>query len=280
MEEYARAKARLFSQAKRSFLNADDKYCDIMMQNCTNNYLCSTRSVKSDFTTRDIRFMGMSGSSYTVFTKNSAFKIDLLIPGEFSVMNSLQASACAYTDGIDQRIIRYALKSFRGVRGRLERILLPTNEFSVYIDFAHTPDALKNVLKTVRSLIGRDQRLILLFGCGGDRDKSKRSIMGRIASEMSDFVVITSDNSRSENTSDIISSILSDFDPDCPHTVIEDRKEAIEFCISNAISGDVIILAGKGHEEYQILNDGKHYFNEKKIVIDAVRREIKGRDTI
>lgn len=279
MEEYAKAKSKLFLQTKRAFINADDKYSDMML-NCENeNYLCSIRGQEADFIAKDVRQKGMHGSSYTVYTNNSAFKIEITLPGEFSIMNSLQAAACAYADGIHQRTIRYALKSFRGVKGRLERIQLPTNEFSVYIDFAHTPDALKSLLKTVRSFISHDQRLILLFGCGGDRDKSKRMAMGKIASELSDFVVITSDNSRSERTEDIISMILSGFDADCPHAIIEDRKQAIEFCISNAIHGDVIILAGKGHEEYQITRDGTRPFNERSIVLDAVKHNIHGRDT-
>ena len=277
MEDYAMAKSRLFAQSKRSFINADDKYCDFMINDHSDNYFCTAKGGKSDFSAKDIRMNGANGSSYILYTENSAFKIELSIPGEFSIMNSLQAAACAYADGIPVRTIRYALKGFRGVKGRLERIQLPTNEFSVYIDFAHTPEALKSLLKAVRSFIKRDQRLILLFGCGGDRDKSKRATMGKIASELSDFVVITSDNSRSERTEDIISMILSEFDTECPHVVIEDRKEAIEFCISNAIHGDVIILAGKGHEEYQILNDGKHAFSEKHIVIDAVKRNLNGR---
>ncbi len=280
MEEYAKAKSKLFSQTKRAFINVDDKYWDMMFKSENDNYLCSMKSGGNDFSAKDIRQKGIHGSTFTVYTDNSAFKIDISLPGEFSVMNSLQAAACAYTDGIPQRTIRYALKSFRGVKGRLERIQLPTNEFSVYIDFAHTPDALKSLLKTVRSFLRDDQRLILMFGCGGDRDKSKRGAMGKIASELSDFVVITSDNSRSERTEDIISMILSGFDADCPHAVIEDRKQAIEFCISNAVHGDVIILAGKGHEEYQITKDGTRPFNERSIVLDAVKRNIHGRDAI
>ena len=280
MEEYGRAKAKLFLQSKRSFLNADDRYSDIMHNPASETYFCSIGGTKYDFSAKDIKHRGANGSSYTVYTENSAFKIDLSIPGDFSIMNSLEASACAYVDGISARTIRYALKSFHSVKGRLERVLLPTNEYSVYIDFAHTPDALKNLLKAVRSFMNNDQRLILLFGCGGDRDKSKRAVMGKVASELSDFVIITSDNSRSENTEDIISMILSGFDNDCPHAVIENRKEAIEFCISNAIKGDVIILAGKGHEEYQILGNVKYDFNEKEIVLEAVKRNLNGRGTI
>jgi UDP-N-acetylmuramoyl-L-alanyl-D-glutamate--2,6-diaminopimelate ligase len=199
------------------------------------------------------------------------------MPGDFSVMNTLQAATCGYLDGISQRIIRQAIKNLSRVKGRLERVHLPTNEFSVYIDFAHTPDALIKLLSTVRSFMTREQRLVLVFGCGGDRDKHKRPIMGGIASSYADFVIITSDNSRSERTEDIISDILSGFDYECPHTVIEDRAAAIGFAVSHALTNDVIVLAGKGHEQYQILSDGTHPFDESAIVLSSIKDNMKNR---
>ena len=190
-------------------------------------------------------------------------------------MHTLEAAAAAFTDGISQDVIRGALCRFRGVKGRLERIQLPTNDFSVYIDFAHTPDALENLLNTVRGFLKANERLVLLFGCGGDRDKGKRPLMGEIASRLADYVIITSDNSRSELPSAIISDILSGVDAHCSHTVIENRRAAIEYAIHSAQSGDVILLAGKGHEEYEIRADGLHPFSEREIVMEETKKHLQ-----
>jgi UDP-N-acetylmuramoyl-L-alanyl-D-glutamate--2,6-diaminopimelate ligase len=121
------------------------------------------------------------------------------------------------------------------------------------------------------------QRLVLLFGCGGDRDKTKRPLMGSIASHMADFVIVTADNSRSERTSDILSDIMAGFDGSASHTVIENRKEAITFAISSALPGDVILLCGKGHEEYEIMPDGTHPFSEREIVQAAAARHLRSK---
>jgi UDP-N-acetylmuramyl tripeptide synthase len=145
-------------------------------------------------------------------------------------------------------------------------------EFSVYVDYAHTPDALENLLRTVRSFARRGQRIVLLFGCGGDRDKYKRAIMGRVATSMADFVIVTSDNSRSERPIDIISDIVAGIDYDGHYTVIEDRRDAIEYAIKNAHRGDIILLAGKGHEVYEIDSSGRKPFSEKEIVREFVSK--------
>ena len=159
----------------------------------------------------------------------------------------------------------------------MERIPLPTSDYAVYIDFAHTPDALEKVLRAVRGFMKPGQRLVLVFGCGGDRDKSKRPLMGRAATRLADFVIVTSDNSRSERPSDILFDILAGCDGPAPHVVIENRREAIAFAVSSAQTGDVILLCGKGHEEYEILADGKHPFSERDIVLDACRTVLRAR---
>ncbi|MEE0969581.1 MAG: cyanophycin synthetase, partial [Clostridia bacterium] len=157
----------------------------------------------------------------------------------------------------------------------LERVKLgPGAKFSVFIDYAHTPDALQNLLETARDFRKTGERIVLLFGCGGDRDRSKRAVMGRIASRLADFVVVTSDNSRSEEPSDIISDIMVGFDYNArTHAVvIEDRAQAIDYVIRNALTGDMILLAGKGHEEYEINRSGKHPFSERELVKEAARK--------
>ena len=277
MEDYARAKARLFPRSRRSFINTDSEYASVMIAAAVNPILCSALKGDADVSARNIRLNGSQGVSYDTFIGNGAFRIESPMPGAHTVMNTLEAAACAYYDGISHRTIRYAIKNLRSVKGRLERLPLPTSDYAVYVDFAHTPDALKALLTTVRSFMKDGQRLVLLFGCGGDRDRTKRPIMGSIASSLSDFVIITSDNCRTEPCSSIIADILSGFDHDCPHTVIEDRRLAIEFAVSNALDGDVIVLAGKGHEEYQITNNGTLPFSERQIVLDTVRQCMKGR---
>lgn len=166
-------------------------------------------------------------------------------------------------------MIRSALEVFPGVRGRMERILLPGAPFAVFLDYAHTPDALERLLTSVRGFRRAGQRIVLLFGCGGDRDRSKRAPMGRIASELADLVIVTADNSRSEPPARIFSEILSGIDPARPHLLIGDRRRAIFHAIATARAGDLLVLAGKGHEDYEIRADGKHPFAERAIVAEA-----------
>ena len=162
---------------------------------------------------------------------------------------------------------------FRGVPGRMERVELPDTDipFTVFIDFAHTPDALENLLRSVHDFRRKDRRIVLVFGCGGDRDPSKRKVMARIASRMADSLVITSDNSRSENPADIISDILLGVDKESEFAVVPDRAEAIRYAVRHARSGDIILLAGKGHENYEIDRRGKHPFCERDIAVKAAQ---------
>ena len=166
-----------------------------------------------------------------------------------------------------------------GVSGRMERVdLCESQDISVFIDYAHTPDALEKLLRNVRKIQPKDSRTVIVFGCGGDRDKGKRKIMGQIASRLADLVVITSDNSRSEPPELIIKDILKGIDKEKEFAVIESRREAIFAAIvCYARENDTVILAGKGHELYEITADGKHFFDERLIAIEALRRrnEIK-----
>ncbi|HAZ37061.1 MAG TPA: UDP-N-acetylmuramoyl-L-alanyl-D-glutamate--2,6-diaminopimelate ligase, partial [Clostridiaceae bacterium] len=163
------------------------------------------------------------------------------------------------------------LKKLKNVIGRSEKII-SSSGFTILIDFAHTPNEIKNILKTAREYT--KNKLVIVFGCGGDRDKAKRPIMGKIAGELSDFCVVTSDNPRSEQPEAIIDDILVGVkQTNAPYVVIPDRKSAIKYAIDNAESGDVIVLAGKGHEKYQILNDKTIPFDEREIVEEILRRE-------
>ena len=192
-------------------------------------------------------------------------------------MNVIQSCACAIELGIDKNTVKRSFKALQNVKGRLEKAeAFKGRGFAVYIDYAHTPDALSKLLDTAQSFKDGDQRVVLLFGCGGDREKQKRKIMGKIAVNQADFVIITSDNPRSEDPIEIINDILLGVGENKNFTVIPDRREAIEFAIANAKDGDIILLAGKGHEKYEINSRGVFPFDEREILknIEMRRNEI------
>ncbi|MBQ8207107.1 MAG: UDP-N-acetylmuramoyl-L-alanyl-D-glutamate--2,6-diaminopimelate ligase [Clostridia bacterium] len=280
MENYLESKKKLFSMTDIAIINGDDAYGARIAEaaekgGCRNIRICSAdENFRGDYSAMNVTSLGTDGVEYILSSVCSVFKIRSPIPGRFTVMNTLEAAATALLLGIDCRNIQDALRHMGGIDGRFERVRLCAGaEFSVFIDYAHTPDALENLLKTARGFRREGQRIVLLFGCGGDRDKSKRSTMGRIASVLADFVIITSDNSRSEDPSDIISDITVGFDFTRAHAVIiENREEAIYYAIKNALKGDIILFAGKGHEEYEIDRSGKHPFSEKKIAREAAER--------
>lgn len=188
--------------------------------------------------------------------------------GAHNAYNLLAIYTTAMVLGADRDEALIALSSLRPAPGRLENMKGP-RDISVIIDYAHTPDALENVLKTVRE-IASDRQLICLFGCGGDRDKTKRPEMGNIAQKLADRIIVTSDNSRSEKTSDIMADIKSGMDTAgrAKSLFIEDREEAIRTAIMLADQGSVILLAGKGHETYQITGTEKRHFDEREIVTE------------
>ncbi len=274
MEEYYKAKKSLFDKCKNCIINIDDRYGRRLFEEIeTARYGVTCEGRAADYNACDIRCHGENGMEYRLASGRMRLRIKTKIPGAVTVMNTMQAAAVCNLLGISAREIKDSILMIEGVRGRLERLKLSGKaNFSVYIDYAHTPDALENLLRTAKMFVKHGQRIILLFGCGGDREKPKRAMMGRIASSMADFFVITSDNSRSESPSDIISDIISGVGDDGHYTVIEDRERAIEYVIKNARAGDVILLAGKGHEEYFIDKNGRHEFSERGIVERYVER--------
>ena len=277
MEDYAEAKAKLFRVAKRSIINGDDERSSFMESASPGRvykYSVKTRGEINDFCAEGVINNGLRGINYTLRSKNTIMKLSSPIPGDFTVYNTLCVSACALLHGISPSVICNALSGETGVDGRMEKVRIDEKvDFSVFIDYAHTPDALENLLRSVNRFKSAGQRTVLLFGCGGDRDKTKRPVMGRIAGELADLVIVTSDNSRSENADNIISDIINGAsEKSCLFERITDRRAAIEFAIKNARSGDVILLAGKGHEKYEIDSNGKREFDEKRIVAELVRK--------
>lgn len=273
MENYFSAKARLFSMCKRAIINLDDAYGKRLRETASCSVLtCSAKGEAADFSAEEILDLGAEGMSYSLRSRNVLATVHTPIPGRFTVMNTLEAAACALSEGIPPSVVISALGALCGVDGRMERVRLgiPCG-FSVFIDYAHTPDALRNLLLSADGFRQKGQRIVVLFGCGGDRDKGKRPVMGRIASELADFSVVTSDNSRSEDPLTIISEICRGMDAD-KYVAIPSREEAIDWVIRTAKGGDVILLAGKGHEAYEIDKGGKRPFDEREIVRAAVAR--------
>ena len=268
MENYKKAKAKLFKMCKTGILNADDEASkDIINLSTSKNYLYGIKS-EVDFKADNIKYLGVNGIEYDLIAvnKNKTCKISSPMAGGFYVYNTLAAASAGYILGIDGEIISEALKKVK-IRGRMEKLDTDT-PYSIFIDYAHTPDALENVLKSIRTFA--EGRLISLFGCGGDRDKTKRPLMGRIASENSDFCIITSDNSRTEEPMNIIRDIISGLTND-RNKIIIDRQEAIKYAINIAQPGDVILLAGKGHEDYINEKGSVRHFSEREVVDEILK---------
>lgn len=273
MNSYFAAKAHLFSMCDRAVINADDKYGVRIEKASAGSEIavCSCEKKDADFFASDVVFSGSNGVGYTLVSGEASFPVTVPIPGYFTVINSLEAAACALCGGISPRIIASALSEFGGVPGRMESVPIPRElGFSVFIDYAHTPDAMENLLRSARGFAETGQRIVILFGCGGDRDRSKRKEMAHIASRLADSVIVTSDNSRSEDPMQIISDIMRGIDKEKEYAVIPERKKAIEYAVRNARRGDIILLAGKGHEAYEIDGTGRHPFDEKQTVTQAL----------
>ena len=268
MEEYAAAKRRLFSQCREGWINLDDARAAFMSEGAR----CPLRTYSAerndaDLTAKDIR-LSASGVRFAAVSGEDLALTKLSIPGIFSVYNALSVLAACLSLGIGLSDCAAALSTAHGVKGRMETV--PTDgDYSVIIDYSHKPDALEKALKTLRPVTRG--RLIVLFGCGGDRDRAKRPIMGAIAAANSDLCIVTSDNPRTEEPEEIIREILAGIDKRKNTVrVICDREEAIRWAIMNARSGDVIILAGKGHEDYQVVGHEKRHLDEREIVAAAL----------
>lgn len=262
-ENYREAKSKLFKMCKKGIINIDDissKYiasvatCDIITFGIDNN---------ADFKAENIK-LSAQGVNFDIKIDNQITSFFVPIPGKFNIYNSLCAIAACYILGIDVNTIKESIKNIKGVAGRCQNIH-SNKEFDIIVDYAHTPDGLQNIITTVREFV--KGKLYIVFGCGGDRDRAKRAIMGEIAGNLCDFCIITSDNPRSENPQTIISDIEQGIiKTNCEYIKIEDRKEAIKYALDKAQKSDIIIIAGKGHENYQIFKDKTIHFDDVEIV--------------
>ncbi len=264
MESYCDAKALLFRQSDAGVYNCDDVWANRLIENAA----CPMTSIgegKADIAAENIR-LDAEGIAFDAVTGSERVSVSVGIPGGFMVYNTLGVMAAARAIGISLEESAEVLKTTEHVKGRVE--VVPTDtDYTILIDYAHTPDALENVLNAVRGFA--KGRVIALFGCGGDRDKTKRPIMGAIAARLADFVVVTSDNPRTESPSAIIADVVDGMiGTETPYVVMESRIEAIRIAMDHAEAGDVIVLAGKGHETYQVIGREKHHLDEREVVAE------------
>lgn len=268
MEAYGAAKAKLFGMLPadgRAILNLDDPSADRFIQ-------ASTAPVLTYATTRgadvwpDALELHAGGSRFELVTPGGRVPVSLRLPGLFNVSNALAAAGAALALGVDLASIARGLAALAGVPGRLEVVTPSEHPFTVLVDYAHTPDGLENVLTTARRFtVGR---LLVVFGCGGDRDASKRPEMGRIASELADRVFLTSDNPRSEDPKAILEAVASGMTGD--FICLESRHEAIHAAIQAARPQDVVVIAGKGHETTQIIGTETLAFDDREVARQAL----------
>lgn len=268
MENYYLAKKELFYISKTAIINCDDEYGRRYISEVTCPVKTYSVGGTADFVADDV-LLSASGVKYVYSDGKRKRNVRFGMPGLFNVSNSLAVIACCETLGFDVDQVIKALAGQGGVRGRAE--IVPTHrDFTVICDYAHTPDALANVLKAIKE--SSTGKVKCLFGCGGNRDATKRPLMAAAAADNSDFLIVTSDNPRNEDPEEIIKDILVGLEgKDTPYVKICDRREAIHWAIKNAEKDDIIVLAGKGHEDYQILAGGvKIHFDEREVVAEAL----------
>lgn len=270
-ENYFKAKAKLFDISKNSIINVDDQYGERLINEVklknTSKVTAYSIEKASDLKGENID-LEATGMIFDLKVGGEVKKISLSIPGRYNVYNALGCIGAALNEGVNIDVIIKAL-SMVTVPGRCENLTLGMDsKFQVIRDYSHTPDSLKNILENLRELT--TGRLICIFGCGGDRDKTKRPIMGEIGAELSDIAIITSDNPRSEEPAEILKDIVAGVKKD-NYRVIENRREAIKEALLMAQEGDVIVIAGKGHETYQILKNETIDFDEKEVVLELMK---------
>lgn len=268
MEDYYQAKKLLFDVCDTAVCNIDDEYGRRLYSEITCEKLTFSVKESAAYYADGIKIKP-TGSSFWLCRGSKSRLIKTPVPGLFNVSNITAAIAVCDKAGIPADKVIEAIAAYKGVKGRCE--VIPTGrDFTVICDYAHTPDALVNILRSVREYTGN--RLICLFGCGGNRDSSKRPKMAASAAEYADRLIVTSDNPRNEAPIDIINDILVGLEgKDVPYDVVADRREAIYHALKIAEKGDVIVLAGKGHEEYQIIGSEKKHFDEREVVAEGLK---------
>lgn len=267
MEAYCDAKAILFQNCDVGVCNADDPWTERLLHQATcRRLLYGCKSADADLRAEEIS-LAADHVAFAAVTKDAQVPVRVNIPGGFMVYNTLGVLGAAMALGIPLEQSAQVLARVPHVKGRVEVVPTPGKDYTILIDYAHSPDGLENVLTSVKGFA--KGRTVAVFGCGGDRDKTKRPKMGAIAARIADFVVVTSDNPRTEEPAAIIADILPGLaGTQTPYEVIENRVEAIHYCMDHAQPGDVIVLCGKGHETYQEIQHVKHHLDEREIVAE------------
>lgn len=268
MEDYFAAKKKLFSMGKFNVVNIHDPYGKRLAEELSPNVVTFALDGGADFSAEEIVCTPKS-VSFRILHDDVSSKISFAIPGLYSVENAMTASAVCFTLGVSMESIVKALSMMKGVRGRSE-ILYHDEMITVIGDYAHTPDAIENVLSTIGECA--EGRLVAVFGCGGDRDKTKRPLMAEACEKFADLTIVTSDNPRSEDPEAIIADILPGFSENANYITIVDRKEAIAYAMEQAMPKDTVVLLGKGHETYQVLKDETIHFDEREVVAEIADR--------
>ncbi|MTI66574.1 MAG: UDP-N-acetylmuramoyl-L-alanyl-D-glutamate--2,6-diaminopimelate ligase [Firmicutes bacterium] len=274
IDNYLEAKIKLFYKTKNcNVINIDDPYGERIINEIKElKTKLLTYGIDKDamISAKDINIKA-DGVSFSLNTPKGSINITMNIPGKFSVYNGLAAAASCYALGIDLNTIKKGLENVKGVKGRFE--VIPTNkDFNVIIDYAHTPDGYEKILETVNEFA--EGRKIIIFGCGGDRDKTKRPVMGEIAAKNTDLCIVTTDNPRSEDPKEIMKDIVKGIEKvNGNYITVESREDAIKYAIENHKAKDVILLVGKGHETYQIIGENVYPFNEREIVLDILKSQ-------
>lgn len=265
MENYAETKAELFRRCKIGIFNGDDPWYNTMISGAKCRiYTTGEHCEGADLRARDVS-LGSDHVAFTAETARGSCPVRVGVPGRFTVYNALSVLGAAVNLGISLEDAAEALGRAQGVKGRIEVVPTPGEAFTVLIDYAHTPDGLENVLRSVRDFCRG--RVIAVFGCGGDRDPIKRPIMGKIGVTYSDLAVITSDNPRTEDPNRIIEDILTGVSgTKTPYVVIENRRKAIAWALDHGKKDDIIVLAGKGHETYQEIGRERIHLDEREEV--------------
>jgi UDP-N-acetylmuramyl-tripeptide synthetase len=283
MDDYFHAKLKLFQilseisdrkDEKFAIINKDDRYAGCISDSVKVPVITYGLNKKSDITANSMR-TNHRGMRFNIHSDIGSIDISTSLIGRYNIYNILAACACAVAKKIDLRCIKKGIEKIGAVPGRLERIDCG-QPFTVIVDYAHTDDALCNVLSTIKEL--NPKRLVTVFGCGGDRDRLKRSLMGEVAADLSDYVILTNDNPRTEEPQKIILDIEVGVRKKGKdnYKVILDRKQAIEDAINMAEKNDVVLIAGKGHESYQIIGDNRIPFDDREIARKYLQKRMKG----
>lgn len=279
-DNYLAAKAKLFKQVSASYqvkegkgavINVDDAYGQSIVDVTTSPMITYSTEGKGSMNASDLTVTAKS-SQFTLNYDGKSYPISTKIAGMFNVYNTLAAVGATLYEGLSMEEIVKGLATFTAVPGRFE-LIEEGQDFAVIVDYAHTPDGLENILQTAKKIV--ENRILVVFGCGGDRDATKRPIMGRIAAQFGDRVFVTSDNPRTEDPVQIVKDVevgvREGLHDDVTYEVIVDRREAIHKAIAEATTGDVVIIAGKGHEDYQILKDETIHFDDREVAREALK---------